>query len=156
MNIEKPIRKRHSYSQHIKAGREVVFPLLCPVSEKNWVPGWNPEKVISNSGVAEHDCIFVTSTEKESSIWIVSKYDQVNYGLEMYKVTPQHTVGKLEISLEPTSENLTIAHISYEFTALDKSGADFLIEFTEEWYVEFMQGWEKAMNHYIATGKKIT
>jgi len=30
-----------------------VFPLLCPVLELKWAPGWMPEMVISQSGVVE-------------------------------------------------------------------------------------------------------
>ena len=159
MNIKRPNRKKHGYAQHINAPPETVFPLLCPVLEAEWVPGWMPEMVISKSGVCEQDCIFITPPElplkPENSIWIVTKYDAGNWALEMYKITPEHTVSKLEITLVGDSGNSTTAYISYELTAIGAAGDKFIEEFTEDWYEGFMAGWEKAMNHYLDTGNKI-
>jgi hypothetical protein len=156
MNTEKPKRKKHSYTQSLLSPPGKVFPLLCPVMEEKWVPGWVTEKVISNTGVAEKNCVFITPFEPNSAIWIVTKHDPVLYQVEMYKVTPDHTVGKLEISLLSDGSNKTRATISYEFTVIGLAGEKFLKEFTHEWYVDFMKNWEKAMNHYLNTGNKIT
>ena len=159
LNIKKPNRKKHSYVQNLKAPPETVFPLLCPVREADWVPGWMPELVISHSGVCEQDCIFVTPpelpSERQKAIWIVRKYYPDNWVLEMYKMTPEHTVSKLEISLTGSAENSTAAHISYEITAIGTSGDKFVEEFTSEWYEGFMMEWEKQMNHYLDTGNKV-
>ena len=154
MAIETPNRKKHSYEQHLVASPEKVFPLLCPVMEEMWVPGWRTEKVITTTGVVEDDCMFITLSEPQNSIWIVTKHDPDCFQLEMYKVTPEHTIGKLEISLTGDANNATKAIISYEFTAIGPAGEQFLNEFTQQWYVNFMEGWEKAMNHYLSTGEK--
>lgn len=37
MNLQKPIRVSHTYRQRLKAPPEQVFPLLCPVREKEWL-----------------------------------------------------------------------------------------------------------------------
>jgi hypothetical protein len=44
-----------SYTQHIEARPEDVFPLLCPVREADWLAGWMDglEMVHSGSGLAE-------------------------------------------------------------------------------------------------------
>lgn len=73
MKAEKPNRKKHSYVQHLQTAPDVVFPLLCPVMEMEWVADWMPIKVISESGVAEQECIFITPAQPQNSIWIVSK-----------------------------------------------------------------------------------
>ena len=159
MNIKKPNRKKHGYAQHLNAPPETDFPLLCPVREVEWVPGWMPEMVISRSGVCEQECVFITPparhSEAENAIWVVTKYDPENLALEMLKVAPEHTVSKLEISLVGSSGNSTRAHISYEITSIGVDGDKFMEEFTEEWYSDFMEKWEKAMNHYLDTGNKI-
>jgi hypothetical protein len=159
MNIVKPKRKKHGYAQQLNASPKVVFPLLCPVLEVDWAPGWMPELVISRSGVCEPECIFITPpeypSEHENPIWIVTKHDPNNWIVEMYKVVPGHTISKLEISLVENSSTSTTAHISYEITSIGKEGEQFMEEFTEEWYEAFMVEWETAMNHYLDTGKKI-
>ena len=159
MNITKPNRKKHSYTQHLNAPPETVFPLLCPVAELKWTPGWMPEMVFSISGVVEQECVFITPPEMPSephnSIWIVSNYDPSNLSLIMYKVAPEYTISKLEISLESESENSTSANVSYEITAIGVAGDRFMEEFTPEWYKDFMLDWEMALNHYLNTGEKI-
>lgn len=136
-----------------------VFPLLCPVMEAEWVPGWMPELVISKSGVCEQECIFITPpeipSEKNKPIWIVTKHDAKNKVIEMYKVVPEHAVSKLEISLESSSINSTTAHISYEITAIGETGEKFMEKFTKEWYQDFMEEWQQQMNYYLKTGNKI-
>lgn len=87
MTTEKPDRKKHTYVQSLAAPPEKVFPLLCPAMEKEWVPGWAPIKIITGSGFAEKDCIFVTPAEPNPSIWIVTWHDPAGFALEMYKIT---------------------------------------------------------------------
>jgi len=160
MNTTKPNRKKHSYTQQLNAPPEIVFPLLCPVAELKWAPGWMPTAVFSISGVVEQECMFITPPEMPSephnSIWVVSNYDPNHFSLVMYKIAPEHTISKLEISLESASERATRANVSYEITAIDVAGDRFMEEFTTEWYKDFMLNWEKALNHYLNTGEKIT
>ena len=73
----------------------------------------------------------------------------------MRKVTSKHTTVKLELSLVGDSSGSTMAHISYEITAIGEDGDKFLEEFTEERYEGFMLEWEKQMDHFLDTGKKI-
>lgn len=132
MGIEKPNRKKHSYEQHLVASPEKVFPLLCPVMEEKWALGWRTEKVFTKTGVVENDCMFITPSESQNSIWIVTKHDPITFQLEMYKVTPEHTISKLEISLSGEGNNATKAKISYEITAIGSVGEQFLMEFTNK------------------------
>lgn len=150
-----PRRVKHSYTQSINATPERVFPLLCPVREIDWAPGWMPDWVISTSGLAERDCIFQTpapADAKVASVWIITRHVAEAFEVDMYKVTPGHTVGKLEISLAPKDHTSTHAQIAYEFTSLGPAGEAFLQTFTAPWYKGFMCEWEKAMNHYLQTG----
>jgi len=152
----KPNRVKHSYIQSIHGTPEQVFPLLCPVRELDWAPGWSIDWVISTTGLAEQECVFQTppaAGAKNASIWIITRHAPDDFQVEMYKVTPGLTVGKLVISLTTSGADATSAHISYEFTSLGVDGDAFLATFTSEWYETFMRGWEAAMNHYLKTGE---
>ncbi len=46
-------RVTHEYSQINLASPGKVFPLLCPVLEAKWVPGWEYRLIYSQSGIAE-------------------------------------------------------------------------------------------------------
>ena len=154
--IHTPNRVKHCYTQSINGTPEQVFPLLCPVSELDWAPGWSIDWVISTKGLVEQECMFQTppaAGTKNASIWIVSRHAPDDFQVEMYKVTPGLTVGKLAISLTASSADITKAQISYEFTSLGTDGDAFLESFTTERYENFMRGWEAAMNHYLKTGE---
>lgn len=155
VKVVRPNRVKRSYTQFLAAPPAGVFPVLCPVREEEWVPGWEPELVISGSGVAEEDCMFVTPADPAAAIWIVTRYDRAAHELTMYKVTPGHTVGRLDVALDSDGKGGTEAEVSYEYTSLGPAGDAFLDDFTEEWYRGFMQGWELALNHYLETGEKI-
>lgn len=155
MNIERPRRAEHTYVQSLSAPPSVVFPLLCPVREADWVPDWDPRLVLSESGAAEEECIFITPGEPAESVWVVTHHDARSHRLTMYKVTPGSTVARLRISLAADGEERTHATISYQYTALGPAGEEFLDEFTDEWYLEFMRRWETALEHYLETGEKL-
>jgi len=156
LGISQPKRVKHAYTQTINGTPAQGFPLLCPVREVDWAPGWSTDWVVSKSGTAEQECMFQTPAlgdKGTASTWIITRYEPDSFEVEMYKVTPGHTVGKLVISLVPEGSNHSQAHISYEYTSLGQSGDEFLAKFTAESYGEFMQNWEKAMNHYLETGE---
>lgn len=152
MKITAPHRVRHTYRQHIVAPPEKVFPLLCPVRESEWVQGWDPVLVVSASGVAEADCVFVTSDRGRESTWIVTRLDPASWTIELLKVTPGVTVGHIRIALDAEPGG-TAADVTYQHTALSDAGREFIDGFTEEFYVAFMKEWEASMNHYLATGE---
>ncbi len=53
MKISRPNRITRSYTQSLVAPPEKVMPLLCPVMEAEWIDGWDPVLVLSDSGVVE-------------------------------------------------------------------------------------------------------
>lgn len=151
MKISKPVRVRRSYIQSIKGRPDEVFPLLCPVREVEWVRGWNPRLVISDSGAIEQDCVFIMPDQPSESIWVTSRWEPEHHLLEFIKVTPGLAVGRIEISLEAAGDSDTNAHVSYEYTALGYAGEQFVARFTEEHYDAFMQEWERELNTYLGT-----
>jgi hypothetical protein len=156
-DISQPRRIKHTFVQSIKGTPEQVFPLLCPVRETDWIPGWTTDWVISNSGVAEQNCIFQTpprpGADGTASIWVITRHNADTFEVEMLKVTPAFTVGKLQISLSAQTKGITNATISYEFTSLGSLGDAYLDGFTAQWYEKFMNVWEEQMNHYLETGE---
>jgi hypothetical protein len=151
MQIRQPVRASHTYRQHLHAPAERVFPLLCPVREVDWAVGWAPRLVVSRSGVAERDCVFVTPGDADA-VWYVTRHEPENLYVEMLKVTPEVTACRLDIQLVPRGGEC-FADVSYMHTSLGPKGDTFVAAFTADYYAGFMQAWEKEMNHYLATGK---
>lgn len=148
MKVVPPVRVARTYTQSLVAPPDVVFPLLCPVREADWIPGWDPLLVVSSSGVAEPDCVFVTGGSPADAIWYVTRHEPAAGYVEMIKVTPGVTACRLTIRLRRTSEG-SEADVSYMHTSLGPTGDEFVRGFTEASYVRAMQQWEARLNHYL-------
>jgi hypothetical protein len=146
MKIVKPIRATRTYTQHLVAGPQAVFPLLCPVREADWIEGWDPALVVSSSGVAEPDCVFITSAVPTDAIWYITRHEPDAGFVEMVKITPAVTACRLRIQLRSTDGG-SEADITYSHTSLGPDGDAFVAAFTEESYRKFMYDWESRINH---------
>jgi hypothetical protein len=148
MNITKPKRASHTYRQRLAASPEKVFPLLCPVREAEWAEGWMPKLVISSSGVAEHDCVFITADEPTDAIWYITCYEPERWFVEMLKIVPSLTACRLQIQLSPNGDEC-FADVTYTHTSIGSAGDKFVAEFTSEYYEKFMKVWEKLLNEFL-------
>lgn len=153
MIVKKPVRTSHSYLQKLNGDIQTVFALLCPVRETDWVNGWNPELVLSESGLVEKSCVFVMPGQPEPSVWIVTGRDEVRFTVSFVKVTPRFVVTEIDIRLEECSGG-TAAEVSYSHTALGPSGEAYVEDFSEEDYRAFMTEWEEELNHYLEHGTR--
>jgi hypothetical protein len=153
MRIMAPVRVSRSYTQTLEGTPEEVFPLLCPVREREWVEGWDPELVVSASGVAERDCVFITPDGARQATWVITEHEPAAGRVEMIKVTPGYLVIRLRITVRPlgggAAARQTAAEVSYQYTALDEEGAAFVAGRTEAAYATFMRAWEDALNRFL-------
>ncbi len=156
MRVEKPNRVSWCYTQHLDAPPELVFPLLCPVRETEWVIDWKPKVVFSESGLAEADCVFITPGIPEDALWLMTAHDVEKHHLEIIKFIPGVVVGRITISLAPVGDAKSTAEITYAYTALSDHGNRALEEFTREHFEGFMKSWEAELNYFLRTGEKLT
>ena len=154
MKITKPFRATRSFTQHLVAEPAVVFPLLCPVLEADWIEDWNPISVFTFSGVAEQDCVFITADDQSEAIWVITRHDPENGFVEMIKINPLITACRLTIQLRAI-ETGSEAFVTYSHTSLGPEGDAFVESFTEEYYRQFMQDWESRLNHFLSTGSAL-
>jgi hypothetical protein len=151
MKLIKPKRVEHTHMQQLHAAPEKVFPLLCPVREMDWLHGWDPLLVVSESGYAERDCAFVTGSLPANSVWYITRHEPQNLFVEMIKLTPGVTACRLTIQVAASTTGAT-AQVTYTHTSLGPEGDTFVDSFTREYYENFMRHWETRMNHYLQTG----
>jgi hypothetical protein len=151
MLIQQPNRVVRSYTQHLCAGPDRVFPLLCPVREAEWLERWDPIAVQTKSGAAEVDCVFSTPAAPSKAVWYITRHEPETGFVEMIKITPEVTACKLRIQLTVTPEGCE-ALVTYLHTSLGPEGDAFVGAFTEEHYLAFMVDWETRLNHFLRTG----
>ena len=149
-------RVSREYTQTNDAPPEEVFPLLCPVREAEWVPGWQYRLIHSGSGVAEDGCVFTTPNQaSQETVWMVTHYDPAAFRIAYAWVQPGMIATQLRISLAPASGGTTSARIRYLYTGLSPAGNAALDGYTPEWFQSKMQSWEGAINHYLRNGNLI-
>jgi hypothetical protein len=152
MHISKPNRATHTYRQTLHAAPAKVFPLLCPVRETEWAEGWDPELVVSFSGVAERDCVFVTPDKSGKAIWYITRHEPEKWFVEMLKILPGVTACRLTIQLSQNGDGC-IADVTYSHTSIGPAGDEFVAKFTAEYYQNFMQAWEGELNRFLKASR---
>ena len=146
----------HEYTQTNGAPPEKVFPLLCPVREAEWAPGWRYQLVYSRSGVAEEGCVFTTPNDDGSeTTWMVTEYDPAKLHIVFAWVHPQMMAAQISIALAAKSDDKTYARIRYAYTGLSPEGNQKIESYDRNWFEQKMLGWESAINHYLAMRTRV-
>jgi hypothetical protein len=145
-----------TYQQTLKGTKEEIFPLLCPVREKEWLQDWDYSMVYSESGYAEKGCMFTTNNNYGSYRWIMTKHDHDNFEIQFVKTAKDNIVVIIDIDLEGKSEKLTYCNIQYTFIAIgDEAVAYMDKENTEENFNKHMKKWENSLNYYLKYGEML-
>lgn len=149
-------RVSYKYTQTNGAPPDRVFPLLCPVREAEWVPGWKYRLMYSESGVAEDGCVFTTPNDHgPETVWMVTHYDPAAFQVAYAWVQPGMIATQLRISLALAAGGTTSACIRYFYTGLSPAGNAVIDRYTREWFRGKMQSWEKAINYFLRNGSSI-
>ena len=136
-----------SYVQSNHAAPETVFPLLCPVREKEWLPGWEARIVHSICGLAEAGAVFATPHAQGETVWVITRHEAPRR-VGFVRWQPDGVVAEIDIVLEPDGDARSKVHIRYVFTAV--RGAGVLQAITPAFWQGMMQTWESRMNEFLA------
>jgi len=169
MNSFRGRRVTHEYTQTNCASPEKVFPLLCPVREADWIPGWRYELIHSDSKVAEFGCIFTTQdpvveSEKYAArdggspvtTWICTEYNPAAFRVAYVWIKPGLVATELWIRLAPAGDGSTSSQIRFRYTGLSPEGNRQVESYDRKWFEAKMRGWETAINHYLYTGEMVS
>ena len=145
-----------AYRQTIEAPPDVVFPLLCPVREADWLDGWAYTMVYSASGLVEDGAVFTTANPgEEDTVWIVTRHDRGAGLVEFTRFTPGSRTCVLRIAVSQYGDARSHVDVSFAYTSIARSGNEFLGEWTENAFLAALVFWEKSMNHFLATGQTL-
>ena len=140
------------FNTPLSAPPEIVFPLLCPIREYDWIPAWKCEIIYSKSGYAELGCVFTTDFKDHSGheTWVVYTYEK-NKQIGFVK-TGTHCTTRYNVSLERNQKGSTIQW-EQEITSLDEHGDLLLDKITESVYDEKMKHVNQLLEYYLLHGK---
>ena len=148
-------RVSHVYEQHLDAAPDRVLPLLTPLGERAWAPGWEPV-VRWEPAEGRIGTLFVTGHPGQpDTLWLLDGWEPATGHVHYLHLTPGSDVTEIDIRLRPDGKDRTVATVRYTWTALGPPGVALVRSKTPEAYLEAMRHWELALNHYLTTGKKI-
>jgi hypothetical protein len=146
-----------SYTQHIEAPPAVVFPLICPVREGEWLEGWadHCQVIWSASGVAEAGCVFRTTDEgRPETIWIITDHDPDRGIVTFARVTAGLAASTLHVEVTSAGDGGSSVSIRYTVVPMSPEGEAYAAERYERTdLLASVVWWERSMNHYLRTGR---
>jgi hypothetical protein len=117
----------------VDAAPETIFPLLCPVREREWIAGWTADVVYSESGLIEDGCIFTTRhPQLGEAIYVTSRHEKDAGCVEFVVFYPGKCVQQLEIALARRPEGGTSVRWSRTYTGLSREGNACIEAITED------------------------
>lgn len=146
-------RRTRSHRQHLLAGHEQVFPLLCPAREHDWLPGWDARIIHSESGVAERGAVFVTQHDDTEVIWLIAEHRPASH-LRFVRWHRDEMLVDLELDLSSPQPDRTWLDIRYTWTAISPIGTQRLAAMTDVQWQAQMGAWERHLNAYLQTGRR--
>ncbi len=130
----------------VEAPRDLVFSLLCPVRERDWLPGWQADVVYSKSGQVEDGCVFRSRHPKLGEGWYVTSRHEAAAGIVEFVVFyPGICVMKLDILATVAAPQKTRLRWRRTYTALGVDGGAFIEALTEDAFARQMEGLQRAL-----------
>ena len=152
------LRITRKHDIELEASASVVFPLLCPVREADWIYGWEHvcTLIYTESGIAEEACVSETHIPSEGrAVWICTKYDPVKMEIEYVK----HIVGRAIVKWLMAVENLpggrSAIHADYNITSLSKKGNSYVQMMADKGIAGLFEGLQKKINYFLASGEPL-
>ena len=146
------LRRTFEHHVQIPAAPAAVFPLLCPVREYEWVPGWSCELLFTASGVAEKGAIFRTDSPSGQGrmTWVMSAYEPAER-IEFSCVATDGLVMRLGIGLQGRDGG-TALRWTREYTATGAEGAAWLAALRAEDIDARTDMLLRRLSHFAQTG----
>lgn len=152
----KYLRTRKSHTVKVNAIPERILPLLCPVREDEWLPGWKGgyELVYSESGFNEEGCVFRLHRSFDTeAIWTCLVFDETAYEVVFHICVRDMMVYRFSIKLTENGEGATDAVFDYVYTAVTEKGNAFIASHTNEEMREGVEYLARMLNLYFKHGR---
>jgi hypothetical protein len=127
----------------------IVFPLLCPVREREWLDGWKADVLYSESGFAENNCVFIADNQLfGDALYAVSRYEPNHGRIECVIFFPGKCVQKLEIEVKSRAGGGTGVAWSRVYTGVNPAGNALIEQITETAFQQQMARIATSLRRY--------
>ena len=146
----------------IKAPVNEVFPLVCPVREYDWIPGWKCNLLYCPNGRNEKDVVFrekmtspfLLNKNGGKTTWITLLYDKSTCRVHFRWINHISTsLYKMEMS--PIDSSQTRCTLSLDLEVTNERGSKILTPDSEYKIGFLIEGLAAMLKHYCETGEKL-
>ena len=151
----KYLRARKSHTVRIHAPADRILPLLCPVREDEWLPGWKGgyELIYSESGFNEKGCVFrLHDSFGTEAIWTCIKFDESVHDVVFHICVRDMMVYRFSIRLIENETETTDAVFDYIYTAVSEKGNEWIDNHTDEAVREDVKYLGRLLDYYLEIG----
>ena len=113
-------RSRITRQRIFNTSPDRLFPLLCPTTEYDWLPGWHCQLLHSDSGYAEYNAVFTTGFFGREELWVCTGFEP-NRAIE-YARTSQDNCAKMDIRLSDNDDGTVTGTWVITVSALNQQG----------------------------------
>jgi hypothetical protein len=156
--VEGKVNHKRAVRRHtilLEGKPEIIFPLLCPVREHEWIEPWKCDLIYSETGFAEQDCIFQTDFPHDGprDTWVLSRYEKPTL-VEFIRVNAIRAI-RYTITLRQIEEGKTESEWRQVITGLNAEGDRFVSSLSDEEFKHRMEMLREMLNHYLTTGQML-
>ena len=149
----------------IRAPREQIFELSCPVREEDWIDGWDSsvyELVHSRSGVNEKNCVFrerlsrpLLFGEPGPTTWVTTVHDPDRFALEFLLLFGDIAVLNRRVRLERLDDGATACDCTDTLLLLDRTLSTSELDGLAAKMQGFLYFTWNTLRHYCETGEAL-
>ena len=152
MNHKRTVKK---HTILLEGNPEIVFPLLCPVREYEWIEPWKCDMIYSDSGFAEQDCVFQTDFPHDGpkDTWVLCRYEKPKL-VEFIRVNGIRAI-RYTITLRQIGNGKTESEWQQVITGLNDEGDKSVSSFSDGEFKQRVQMLQQMLNHYLTTGQML-
>jgi len=128
----------------VAAPPDVAFPLFTPAGEKLWVAGWDPDFHHPADGETVAGGAFSTvGADGRAAHWVIVDWQPERHRVRYARITPGLRGGTVEVECHGDGDGGTLARVTYDLVAFNADGDADLAGWTDDWYRDFLAGWER-------------
>ena len=140
------------FTHRVSAPPARVFPLLCPVRENEWIPGWSARPIYSASGVAENNGVFRAQLADHSeALFIVTRHDAQAGAVEYVVLRGGTHVEKLDLALTDNRDGTSTLAWTRTYTGLSEAGNAQVQQQVAEGFLVRMQHMAELLERHLQT-----
>lgn len=147
--------------KEINGKPEAVFPMLCPVLEEKWIPGWEYNLLHSKSGVNETGCIFretISGThyfeEPVPATWTTIHHDTAGREVEFIIHYGDRAIARSSVTVSATDEGFSAVHWRKLLMLIDPVTQRFSNKELEQKVMESLTFIAESLAGYFESGDK--